>query len=419
MKLPASALVLASALLLPSLAHAEDAALADTLSAFTRCDARFFTSLNTHRDVWRAYAPLQQQKDFSWIAVQNRADRKANAVPVSAPSIGGLKLLTYNDEVTDLGPLGLYYYWGFIVDGGIDEVARRLAPMLEQPELLYKGKGEYTRSELLVGDHWQAIKPQPGKAPGTRHVERVLIIEPEGKQGTQSRVSCSIQGGVTAALLARVRPDIAPVDYPRTVVETTIDDVEVPAGVLQRLDSPLMQPKFKTLSYTYLSKKGNGSKDSPVSVTFTAQGGLLRKNEVYGNTFNVDRLTQADLFQLKSKMNGVGDGRVLQTREAELNVPASWAPGQTLTARLQMANVPVKPTDTAVETSLTCKVGERFPARQVFATLTGDAVQLECDQGDYTTRRAFIEDLGVALTLESTSSQTHYVNEYTALDVVR
>lgn len=161
------------------------------------------------------------------------------------------------------------------------------------------------------------------------------------------------------------------------------------------------------------------AKDSPVSVTFTAQGGLLRKNEAYSNTFNVDRLTQADLFQLKSKMNGVGDGRVLQTREAELNVPASWAPGQTLTARLQMANVPVKPTDTAVQTSLTCKVGERFPARQVFATLTGDAVQLECDQGDYTTRRAFIEDLGVALTLESTSSQTHYVNEYTALEVVR
>ena len=419
MKLPASALLLAGSLLLPSVAHADDAALADTLSAFTRCDARFFTSLNTHRDAWQAYAPLKQEKDFTWIAVKNRADRKANAVPVSAPPIAGLKLLTYSDEVTDLGPLGLYYYWGFIVEGGIDEVAQRLAPMLEQPGSLSKGEGEYTRSELLIGDRWQAIKPQPGKAPGTRHVERVLIIEPQGKQGTQSRVSCSIQGGVNAGLLARVRPDIAPADYPRTVVETTIDDVEVPASVLQRLDSPLLQPKFKTLSYTYLSKKGDGSKDSPVSVTFTAQGGVLKKNEAYGSTFNVDRLTQADLFQLKSKMNGVGDGRVLQTRAAELKVPANWAPGQTLTARLQMANVPAKPTDTPIETSLTCKVGERFPARQVFAALTGDAIKLVCDQGDYTTTRAFIEDLGVALTLESTSSQTHYVNQYTALDVVR
>ncbi len=419
MKLPASALLLSSALLLPAIAHADDAALTDTLKAFARCDASFFSSLNTHRDAWQAYAPLKQEKNFSWIAVKNRADRKANSVPVSAPPIAGLKLLTYNDEVSDLDELGLYYYWGFIVDGGIDEVAQRLKPLLDQPGFLYKGKRGYARSELKVGNAWQSITPQPGKAPGMRHVERVLIIEPEGKQGTQSRVSCSVQGGVNAGLLALLRPDIAPADYPRTVVETSINDVEVPAAVLQRLDSRLLQPKFKTLTYSYLSKKGDGSKDSPVLVTFTAEGGLLKKNEMYGSTFNVDRLTQADLFQLKSKMNGVGDGRVLRTREAELNVPTTWAPGQILTAQLQMANVPGKPTDTPINTSLTCKVGERFPARQVFASLTGDAIRLACDQGDYQTSRAFIEDLGVALTLESTSSQTHYVNEYTALEVVR
>ncbi|WP_155296037.1 hypothetical protein [Pseudomonas gelidaquae] len=42
-----------------------------------------------------------------------------------------------------------------------------------------------------------------------------------------------------------------------------------------------------------------------------------------------------------------------------------------------------------------------------------------CDQGDYKTSRVFIEDLGVALTLELTSSESHYVNEITALEVVR
>jgi len=419
MKLPFPAALLASALMVPALAHADDAALTDTLKAFTRCDASFFSSLNTHRDAWQAYAPLKQEKNFTWIAVRDRADRNANAVPVSAPPIAGLKLLSYNDEVTDLGPLGLFYYWGFIVDGNVDEVAKRLSPLLDQPDALKKGDAEYTRSELKVGEGWQSIKPQPGKAPGLRQVERVLIVEPEGKQGTQSRVSCSVQGGVNAGVLARLRPDIATVDYPRTLAETNISDVDVPANVLQRLDSPLLQPKFKTLSYTYLSKKGDGSKDLPTSVTFKAEGGLLVKNEVYGNTFNVDRLTQADLIQLKSKMNGVGDGRVLQTRDAQLSVPTRWAPGQTLSAQLRMVNVPGKPTDKPIETSLTCKVGERIPARQVFAALTGDAIKLACDQGDYKTSRVFIEDLGVALTLESTSSQTHYVNEYTALDVVR
>lgn len=416
MKLPA---LLLAAAVLPSLAHADDAALTDTLKAFTRCDASFFTSLNTHRDAWQAYAPLKQEKDFTWIAVKNRADRKAGQVPISAPPIAGLKLLSYADEVTDLGPLGLYYYWGFIVDGGVDEVAQRLAPLLEQPGSLQKGDKEYTRSELKVGNRWQSINPQPGKAPGTRQVERVLIVEPQGKQGTQSRVSCSVQGGVNAGLLAQLRPDIAPVDYPRTQIETNFSDVEVPASVLQRLDSPLLQPKFKTLSYTYLSKKGDGSKDLPTSVTFKAEGGLLVKNEAYGNTFNVDRLTQADLIQLKSKMNGVGDGRVLQTREVELKLPNNWAPGQTLSARLQMVNVPAQPTDKPYPTSLTCTVGERIPARQVFAALTGDAIKLACDQGDYKTSRVFIEDLGVALTLELTSSESHYVNEITALEVVR
>lgn len=419
MKLPASALVLACALLAPSFAHADDAALTDTLKAFARCDASFFSSLNTHRDAWQSYAPLQQEKNYTWIAVKDRTNRNANAVPVSAPPIAGLKLLAYNDEVADLGPLGLYYYWGFIAQGNIDEVAQRLAPLLDQPNFLFKGEHEYTRSELKVGNSWRSIKPQPGKAPGTRNVERVLIIEPEGKQGTQSRISCSVQGGVNAALLAMLRPDIAPVDYPRTQVETSLGDVEVPAAVLQRLDSPLLQPKFKTLSYTYLSKKGDGSEDSPTSVTLKAEGGLLVKNEVYGPVFNVDRLMQADLIQLKSKMNGVGDGRVLQTRTAELKLPTSWTPGQTLTAHLSMVNVPAKPTDKPNDTTLTCKVGERFPASQVFATLTGDAIRLACDQGDYKTSRAFIEDLGVALTLESTSSEFHYVNEITALDVVR
>lgn len=418
MKLPASALALAFALWLPSIAHADEAALTDTLKAFTRCDASFFSSLNTHRDVWQAYAPLKQDKNFTWIAVRDRTDRKADAVPVSAPAIAGLKLLSYNDEVSDLGQLGLYYYWGFIVDGGVDEVAQRLAALLDQPGALQKGSGEYTRSELKVGNGWQAIKPMPGKAPGMRNVERVLIVEPEGKQGTQTRVSCSVQGGVNAGLLAQLRPDIAPVDYPRTVAETNIGDVAVPANVLQHLDAPLLQPKFKTLSYTYLSKSADG-KELPTTVTFKAEDGLLVKNEAYGKVFNVDRLMLADLVQLKSKMNGVGDGQVLQTREAELKIPTSWAPGQTLSVRLHMANVPAKPSDKPTDTTLTCTVGERFPARDVFASLTGDAIKLACEQGDYKTSRAFIEDLGVALTLESTSSQTHYVNEIKALNVAR
>lgn len=420
MKLPSPALLLASALLLPTVAQASDAALTETLKAFTRCDASFFASLNTHRDAWGAFAPLKQEKDAAWITVKNRGGSPENSVLLrGTPIVAGMKLLSYVDESSDLGQLGHYYYWGFIVEGGVDEVAKRLAPLMEQPGQLQNVGSSYVRSELKVGDQWRVIQPQPGTAPGSKRVERILIVEAEGKQDTQSRVNCSLQGAVDGAMLAQLRPDIATADYPQPQPDTSIAGVAVPEDVLKRLDSPLLKPKFKTLSYTYATRTGNAIKDRPVTVKYTADGGLLKKNEIYSEAFHVERLTQAGLIQLKSKMNGVGDGRVLLTRELEVKAPTSWSPGQTLSARLVMEEVPARPTDKPMKLSTTCTVGQRFPARQVFASLTGDAIALECEQGTSKTSNAFIEDLGVSLTLESTSDKSNSVYTFTAVDVVR
>ncbi|MCU1758491.1 hypothetical protein NTD84_01985 [Pseudomonas sp. 14P_8.1_Bac3] len=420
MKLPSPALLLVSTLLLPTTAQASDAALTETLKAFTRCDAGFFASLNGHRDAWSAVAPLKQEKDAAWITVKNRGSSPENSVPLrGAPVVAGLKLLSYVDESSDLGQMGHYYYWGFIVEGGIDEVAKRLAPLMEQPGQLQNLGSSYVRSELKVRDQWRVIPPQPGSPPGNKRVERVLIVEAEGKQGTQSRVNCSLQGAVDGAMLGQLRPDIAPTDYPQPPPDTSIAGVAVPDDVLKRLDSPLLTPKFKTLTYTYATRTGNAIKDRPVTVEYTADGGLLKKNEIYSEAFHVERLTQAGLIQLKSKMNGVGDGRVLLTRELEVKAPTSWSPGQTLSARLVMEEVPARPTDKPMKLSTTCTVGQRFPARQIFASLTGDAIALECDQGTSKNSSAFIEDLGVALTLESTSEKSKSVYTFTAVNVVR
>lgn len=420
MKLPSPILLLACALLLPTVAQANDAALTETLKALTHCDANFFASLNTHRDAWGAIAPIEQRKDAAWIAVKNRGSNPENSVPLrSTPIVAGMKLLSYVDESSDLGQLGHYYYWGFIVEGGVDEVARRLAPLMEQPGQLQNIGSSYVRSELKVGDQWRLIQPQPGTAPGSKRVERILIVEAEGKQGTQSRVNCSLQGAVDGAMLAQLRPDITPADYPQPQPDTSIAGVAVPEGVLKRLDSPLLKPKFKTLSYTYATRTGDAIKDRPVTVEYTADGALLKKNEIYNEAFHVERLTQAGLIQLKSKMNGIGDGRVLLTRELEVKAPTSWSPGETLSTRLVMEEVPARPTDKPMKQSTTCTVGQRFPARQVFTSLTGDAIALECDQGTSKTSAAFIEDLGVSLTLESTSKNTKSVYTFTAVNVVR
>ncbi len=420
MKLLSPALLLASALLLPTVAQASDAALTETLKAFTRCDASFFASLNTHRDAWGAFASLNQEKEAAWITVKKRGSSPENSVPLrGTPTVAGMKLLSYVDESSDLGRLGHYYYWGFIVEGGVDEVAKRLAPLMEHPGQLQNVGSSYVRDELKVGDQWRVIQPQPDTAPGSKRAERVLIIEAEGKQGTQSRVNCSLQGGVDGAMLAQLRPDIAPADYPQPQPDTSIAGVAVPENVLKRLDSPLLKPKFKTLSYTYATRTGNAIKELPVTVEYTADGGLLKKNEIYSETFHVERLTQADLIQLKSKLYGIGDGRVLLTRELEVKAPTSWTPGQTLSARAVMEEVPARPTDKPIKLSTTCTVGKRFPARQIFASLTGDAIALECELGASKTSNAFIEDLGVSLKLESTSDKSNSVYTFTAVDVVR
>lgn len=97
-----------------------------------------------------------------------------------------------------------------------------------------------------------------------------------------------------------------------------------------------------------------------------------------------------------SKRETIGiERRLVATLTEACETTKTEIPGQTLRARVQMAYVPARPSDKPTETTLTC------------------------DQGDYKSTRAFIEDLGVALTLESRSSQTHYVNEFTALDMVR
>jgi hypothetical protein len=419
MKLPSPALLLASALLLPTVAEASDAALTETLKAFTRCDASFFASLNTHRVIWGEFASLKQEKDAAWITVKNRGGSPDNLVPLrGTPFVAGMKLLSYVDESSDLGELG--FTWGFIVEGGVGEVAKRLAPLMEQPGQLQNLGSLYMRSELKVGDNqWQVIQPQPALVPATKGVLRILTVQPEGKQGTQSRVNCSLQGAVDGAILAQLRPDVAPADYPQPRPDTSITNVDVPEDVLKRLDSPLLQPKFKTLSYTYVTRSGNAIKGRPVTVEYTADGVLLKTNEIYSDAFHVERLTQAGLIQLKSKLNGVGDGRVFLTRELEVKAPTSWDSGQTLNTRLIVKQVPARPTDKPTTLSMICTVGQRFPARQVFASLTGDAIALECEQGTSKTTNAFIEDLGVSLMLESTLDKSNSVYTFTAVDVVR
>ncbi|GLU40073.1 hypothetical protein [Pseudomonas sp. NBRC 100443] len=420
MKLPFRSTLLVSALLLSPLSQANDSALEDTFKAFSQCDARFFSSLRSHAAAWQSFAPLKQTDDHAWITVKDRSSSATNSVALDkAPRLAGLKLLSYYDESSDLGTLGYYLYWGFLVDARPKQVAQQLTPLIADRDRLRQDGASYVRSEVSVGGRWQAMRTQSGQAPGTQRLERVLLIEPEGPKGDRTRVSCSLQGAVDGALLARMRPDIPAAEYPNRTPPTALDDVAVPEALRKGIDTPLLQPKFKSLRYIYVTQKANGKRETPVSVEMRAQDGLLRKTEIYSENFYVDRLTQADMIQLKSKLNGIGDGRVLVTQSLESSIPPGWILGRTLKAKQLMDYVPAKSGDQQAESELTCKIGQRFPAKQVFPSLTGDAIHLDCKQGSYSSSRAFVEELGIAFVLDSTSKSGKETNEVTVLEVVR
>lgn len=207
--------LLASSLLAP-IALASNAALEDTFRAFSRCDDQFFSSLHIHSAAWEKHASLKSVRNVSWIPVRSRAYVEADSVPLRhAPQVAGVKLLAYFDKSVDLDLLGNYLFWGFVVEGSPDQVAKRLRPLIDHGESLLPVAGMHARAEVRKDGRWERVVSPPGDAPGRTRLERVLIIEPdEGSQGRKTRVTCTLQGAVDGAVMAQLRPDIPAADYP-------------------------------------------------------------------------------------------------------------------------------------------------------------------------------------------------------------
>lgn len=410
--------LLASTLLPTQYAQAANAPLDDTFTAFARCDASFFGSLHSNAEAWKAYAPLSSANGISWIAVGNRAGLVDNTVALrGAPTLGGLKVDAYFDKASEMGDLGYYLYWGFIVDAPLETSLKQLLPLIEHPETVRATRGLHARSEVRVGDAWRATYDQSGVASGKRLLERVLILESEAPGKTT--VSCSLQGAVDATVLEQLRPDIPRADYPQPPATARIEDVPLPAGVRDGLDVPLLAPRFTSLSYSYVSTR-DGKPDSlpPTVVEMTVADGLVNRTEIYSPRFRVQRQMKAALFQLKSLMSG-GDGRVLLTQSFKLDLPKAWEPGATISAKAVMTHVPARRGDEPSEVTVSCRIGERYPASRVFASLQGDAIALDCSDEKSRSIRAFLEDLGIAVTLEGSSGKSQYANTISDFNVVR
>jgi hypothetical protein len=399
-------------------ANARADILEDTFRDFSLCDASFFRDLNRNADTLKSMAALESHGDSSWFKVKNRFDEKGNYVDFkNQPKLAGLTLLSYFDETSDLGDMGLYYYWGFTFEGALDDVIQKLRPLISNPERFHFSDGAFARTEVKVlGSRWLPLTTNSNTPTGNGKIERVFLIEAHETRKNAVRVSCSLQGGVTADVLKEIRPDIDPKEYPKQLSKVLFDDVPVPDNVLQTARSVAWSPKFKKLSYTYVNsnRPGNG----PVTVEMEGQGGLVRVKEIYSSSFNVQRLMLGGMVQLKSRMNGIGDGRVYLTTNLQMTLPTVMEKGAKINMTSIAKSEPEKTGDKENSLSMFCEVGEQFDAEEIFRELTGKAHKLTCMRGDAeTSELAFLDDLGIVVTLSSKSRYGNGAYKFTRFEI--
>lgn len=182
------------------------------IGALSSCQKGFFAAIDAKRDALSSVTMVKQRASgTAFIAVPDRAKDDASSIRFSAPYQDvDVPLTAYFDEVRDIGALGKYYSWGFIVPGEVDAVAKQIAPRLAESKRVRFAEGVFVRSDRWENGHWQADDQLAGDtppAPGT--VERVLLIEDAAPEFPGAvRVGCSLQGSVTAEMLATERPDL-------------------------------------------------------------------------------------------------------------------------------------------------------------------------------------------------------------------
>ena len=398
-----------------------------TFHDFTFCDARFFRTLNQEAATWKSVAPLESNGDYSWIKVEGRReDRNAHVDFTEPPTVAGLKLLSFFDEVIDLDQLGLYYNWGFMVSGKMKDVIRKFKPLIHDRARLRRDGELHVRSEVKVpgaevkvpgASGWIPFVARSGTPVGLLKVERVIMIEPDKDDENVTRVSCSLQGGVNADILKEDRPDIYPAEYPVQLAEAFFDDVKIPENVAGVIRNIPWKPRFKKLSYTYIQENPVSAADkTPITITMEALDNLLLVREIYGPSFSVQRLRLAGpvWIQLKSRMS-IGGGHVFLTTDLKVSHPAVLKKGEKFsvatTGRYQPARIPGK----GRQSSRICEVGDEFGAKEIFPSLTGRAHKLSCTDDGTVTTLAYIEDLGISVALGSrlkSKDQTYRLTQF-------
>lgn len=423
------------------------------LRAFTSCDAAFFQELQKDVDLWRTLAPMASAGSASWIRVPSRAavsgDESQNTVNFSvSPSVQGMKLLAYFDNMSDLGPMGLIYEWGFLIDGDVSNVARKLRPLVRDSDrFIPLPSGDYARVEVRSPDstQWRPTNPEPGVAPTLSKIERALIVEGVENKPHVARVYCTVQGGVKAETLKELRPDIESRDYPTgqskevSFANTNIPDRVLSAIKLATSGNDSWKPKFKNLKIAfgeYLTPPPDAANNQPKSPQgkpyrifsfrnikmVASDDGLVSVTEEDLNGLVIQRQTLAGWIPLKRHQTKFTDGRTELVTELGVKLPSRPASGSSLNYEAQLTTYPVKAGDNNLKRVESCTATDSINTSDMFPGIQGGAVPYICndDQGNGQIS-IFLEDLGVFITMAYGSKTSGWATRkiLSAIEVTR
>ncbi|OCG21699.1 hypothetical protein A9G22_06120 [Gilliamella sp. App2-1] len=182
------------------------------IDSLTLCTSDFFRNIYNNKDELEKYTHIKLfNQNQAYIPVENRSDIAKNYVYFKTPmTYKNLTITGYYDNAMDLGKIGKYYFWGFIIDNDINQIKEALNFIdwkNMEDNLLYIGNPMIRN----IDDNIQVWHKNTGTVVGVKTIpapdttEKLLLLE---TGSNMNLLICSIQGFVTAELLRQERPDI-------------------------------------------------------------------------------------------------------------------------------------------------------------------------------------------------------------------
>lgn len=182
------------------------------IETFVLCNPNFFSTIYNNKDELQQFTNIQTvDENLAYIQVTNRVDASKNFLYFSTPfKYKDLTIKGYYDSAMDLGRIGKYYFWGFIIDNDIKQIKNTLNFLkwknMEDNQLyIANPKIRNINEDVQVwhDNNGTVIGVKTVPAPNT--TEKLLLLE---KGANMTLLICSIQGVVSSELLKRERPDI-------------------------------------------------------------------------------------------------------------------------------------------------------------------------------------------------------------------